>query len=115
MAANKNIFPLTWWKAVLKIRCWGLLVGVFVCNYKHIRAPKDITNHSKENSVSLNFYVLQGNATSTSKTLTQPALQKDLNTLVMTSSVTRDEVLLQSILPFFFGTSYFPVTLCKKN
>lgn len=37
-----------------------------------------------------------------------------LNTLDMTSSVTRDEVLLQPILPFFFGTNYFSVTLCEK-
>lgn len=74
------------------------------------------TKHSKEYSVGPNFYVLQDNVTSTLNTLTRLALQKGLNKLDMTSSVTINEVLPDSILRFgvFFGTNYFSVTSCKK-
>lgn len=76
---------------------------------------KDTAKLSKEYSVGLNFHVLQDNATSTLNTLTKLALQKGLNRLDMTSSVTINEVLLGGILPIFFCTNYFAVTLCKKR
>lgn len=43
MAANKSVFPLTWWKTSLKIRSWVLLVGfLYACNYKHVSVHQRI-------------------------------------------------------------------------